>query len=773
MPLPQAKITLTNTNSETGFVHFTKINAVLEGRIRRSVGAGGDQAVLTVLASDWPAGYDEHGEFEININPTEGPGNRLNLKGYRLKMKIPFNVSREIGEPDEEPSASLYRILLETELRSMRDGFGGLIREGTLNELDEDGFVDIAHADYKTTQELVDICLDSMGLDHEAAPVELNTGIDGSDIDAPGPLDWGNARPLNELDAIVSRLGWTIVQLNNGKVAVRQLRRAGESIDIPADIQAVAEPYEFGSMPSVHSSKIIVTSGATRSTIITSRTLSPGGTNGLEWVVFDPKTNEWNTQPATALVDYQNGLLPGEVDPESAKLLGQLFKAVRLTGDDLIKSSTFVNIPSAITEGDFAEFAGAPGVVEARCCVKVGSDILENTPVGDAGDPIRLDGLRAISGAGVFVLPSDVEYIRMNGFGSGRRSDARELAGNDLKITYAHESNTGDYTTDYFVVGFEFGVNKGAVSINTMLPADVLVALDDVNVVKIGAPLLRRVMVWNEGDDEEVSVNSEKLIDIAKQIATARMSSSLVQSGAIELRGIVDINPGDIDGSVTSVSWDTVAHTTTITINQHEVPRSHYEKLQRASGDSLTSGIGALRLRRSSAAQGTARNTLVADNDLAINGVSTPEGNPAIRGRIRSTSGIAAAEDSGVRVRREIAPIYEQTTIFVQITGANAFGANRWIYDWEEVRFENGLPVKTGSIRKSSTHGQALNIMEMLNSAGGVQANGININMALGTFAIQPVSDFAVVRLSGPFIDGAQSRWYFESINAFDGECAS
>lgn len=778
MALTQTSILLSNYDRVADLQHVTAIRATVDGPIRRSIGSSGDPVTLTVLATDWPVGWNELHDFWIIINSGQGKGSALTLKGYRLRMKIPASYGRDLGDPSGTVTPREYRLLLETSLRGLRDGLGNLITEGTLNELDEDNLVDTLHADYQTNQELVTTCLDAMGLDHEAAPASLNLAVDGTTtVDAPGPLDWGNARPIDEIDGLLSRIGWTIVQLNNGKIAVRRLRRAGEAITIPAPIAAVAEPYELGTMPAVRSSKIIVTSGATRSTIITSRSLEvdtpPAGINALEWCVFDAAQNTWGAQSGSALTTYQNGLMPGGVNPTAAKDLGQLYRAVRLTGDDLIKASMFVNIPHTLDQGDFAIFKGAAAVVEAKCAVKVGNDVLENVPDDDMGLAIRIDGVRAISGDGVFVLPPDAEFVRVDGLPSGRRGDVRELVGEELTITFAHESNTGDYTTDYFVVGFEWSITGPTITIDSMLPADVLLALEDPTVVKVGAPMLRRVMTLIEGDTEvPVSLNSDVLIEIAKKIAIARLSSNLAQSGVIELRGIIDINPGDIDGSVTSVAFDILGYRTLITINQHEVPRSFYERIQRISGESIASGIGALRLRRSSASLSDVRNTLTAD-DRTGGGSSnaSPESNPSMRGRSRTMSGVQGVSDSGVKTRREMPTIIEQTTIYAQITSSISLGANLWEYDWEEVRFNAGLPVRTGATRTSTSHGKAYNTMEMLNTASGVQGNGVDIANLLGSFEIKPISTKAVVLLSGPFNDNDTPRWYFQAVNSVDGTC--
>ncbi|MGV6813834.1 MAG: hypothetical protein ACWA5W_02355, partial [Phycisphaerales bacterium] len=373
MTLPQTKITISNIDPATGAMHITKLRAVADGPIRRSIGSSGDSVTLRVDASQWPANYADDGEFQINVNPGE-VGNELVLAGYRLVSKFSVSMGSDLGSGGANPVGKEFIVRLENGLRAMRDGYGGLLNAGTLNELDTEGLVDINHPQYKTNQQLVDLCLDAIGLDHLPAPAGLDTGVDGQPIFAPGPLDWGNARPLNELESVLSRIGWSVVQLNDGRVSVVRLLRAGQAISIPANIAAVAEPYKLESMPGVRGAKMIVTSGATRSTIVTTRQLddskAPSAT-ALEWVIYDPTTNDWVPQPATAIDDYRAGITAADLTPTQSKQIGQLFRALRINQSEIDQVNTFVNIPTAIDFGDLAKFAGGPGVVEAACCVKV------------------------------------------------------------------------------------------------------------------------------------------------------------------------------------------------------------------------------------------------------------------------------------------------------------------------------------------------------------------------------------------------------------------
>jgi hypothetical protein len=771
-PPPQTTVRIRNRDRVTGNYHITTVRAVPEGPIRRTIGATGDPITMVVQASEWPGSFDESGEFEIRINTAQAE-NDLTLAGYILKNKLPISMGTTLANPDGTPTPKQYRLLFENRLRAHREGYGGLIRERTFNELDENGFVDTAATHYKTNQELVELALSSMGIPYEPAPVELNTGVDGTALNAPGPMDWGNARPVAELETILGSIGWTLVQLNDGTVAVRQLRRAGQPITIPDEIENLAEPYELVSSPAARASKIVITSGATRSITIRSLDL-----DDLEWVVFDSATNEWVAQDPSALTSYKEGLKPGNTDPEGGRQLAQLYRAVRLKNESpdfhFDTKSRFINIPTNLDQGDYVPFAGSAGVVEAICTTKLPGDQLKNTPTLDTDPLLRLEGLRAIPGAGVFVLPTTAEFVRVDGYPTGRRGDARVLVGDELVITFAHESDSGDYYADYFANAFEWVESEGVISVNALDFAGLQDAMDDPSVVKVSAPFLRRVGIYDPNFTNPVTINSAELEEVAKQYAIAYLSSGSAEAGVIQLRGIVDINPGDIDGAVTSVLFDVDRNMTVITINQHEIPRSHYEQFQRMAGRSITAGIGSLQLNRSSAAKSDVRTNFAAEGGGGSSMDTSPEGSAASRGRERAMSGVTGSIDAGPRPRAELATVAEMGSCYAMITGSTANGSNKWLYDWEEVRFENGTAVKTDSIRKSSTHGKAINTFELVNSGAGVQGNGIDLANLSGTFAIKPIpTDKAIVKLEGPINDGTNDLWVFSAPNGVDGQCAT
>lgn len=782
MTAPSPNSVLLQSVDSTGLTDPVSVRGVLAGPLRRSIGSTGDQAVVVIRKSDWPAGWDVNNNITITINPDGGTDVKLVAKGYRIKNLVASQFGVPFGTEDP-PVAHQYQLLLETEIRTMRDSRGGLITETTYNELDENGLVDTAASDYQSVRDLVNTALDAIGMDRVYATAAINETIDGQTVIAPGPIDWGNARSVTELDALLTRVGWSVVHKLNGKLSVVRLHRAGQPLDIPTATLNKAEPFELVKSPGIRGTKILVTSGATRTTMVTSRSL--GSTNPLVWLQFDERTNAWLTQldydilypdePGPEdIAAYQAGLTSEQLNPNAAKGLAQQFRAVGLTFEDFTRSNALVNIPAEITAGDLLDFAGSPGVIEARCCIDIGSEQLQNVPADDEGTPVRIDGVKAVTGDGVFILPPVAEYVRVDGLSMGRKSDTRMLADDDLTVTFAYESNTGDFETDYFVRGYEAVEDEGELIIRDLNAAETTAAISDPNTIKMGLPQLRRVMLWPEVDANPTALNDTALEGIAREHAASRIAWGEAESGTIPLRGLVTINPGDLGGAVTAVTWDQQSHMTYLEIDAHEVPRSETEQERRAIGDSIAAGLGPVYLNRSSVSLGDARSGMTVDQTLLTPNPGNPESNPQLRGKGRATSGQKELGSSGI-ASGGLATIRGMTSILAVITESALIGTNRFGYSWEEARYDAASETFVGDDagRTSATHGVAINLAEASNSSSGVQGNGVDLDSLTSGFALQPIRGNPVVELRGPFDADGTPRWWFSSTNAIDGECAS
>lgn len=774
-PPPEITVRLFNTSRE-GVDSLNVIPITPLSPIGRSVGSSGDPFQATIAVGAFPLDWDELGTFSISIGEP-GEAVMLELAGYRLKNRQATNHGRTLGDPTGPVTPHAEVLTFETELRSIRDGRGGLLTVGQLNPLDIDGHVDTEHSDYMTNSELADLALAALGMPFEACPVAINTAADGETaIDAPGPLDWGNQRPLTELEALLSRVGWTLAIKNDGTLRCVRLARAGETITLPASISDNAEPYTLTPSPGIRSSKIVVTSGSTRTTVITQRDL-----DNLDWLAFDSRTGLWLAQSDFDIL-YPSEVGPADLDAFKAgvrasgitvggsKGLDTVFRAVGLIGDEITEAGTFVNIPTELDYGIFEQFAGTPGIVEARGCVDMGGEQFVNVPGSDAGSPVRVEGLQALPNQAVFLLPPDLIYARMADGNIGRRSDARALTGDDLVITFAHESNTGVATDDYFIVGYEL-VDSGGPALDKMSDAELEAAMTDRTTIKVSAPQLRRLAERALGATEITPMNDAQLEAIAEQIVWAKVAEDALESGVITVRGLIDVQPGDADGAISRVIWDHVALQTLVFLNQHERPRSELETERRAVGDSIGLGVSYLFGTRSTASLSDVRTQMTADRAVPTSVPGDPALNAPQRGQERAQGGQVPTAGEGSHLLPTALP--QRTTIYARITGDTELAgeSNRWSYTWEEVRMTGYSADATDASRKSDTHGLAINTMENGNTDSGIIGPGYDTANIPTGFALQPIRTGAVVQLHGPFPTDVGNLWYFQASNVLDGEC--
>lgn len=771
--------TLTGTLSD-GTPSEAVIACMPMSAIRRSIGLYGDDLVVSVKAADWAAlDWDVTKPISIVFGDAAGP---ITLGGYYFNRVsagmfgiLPEDVTQTIV-------LGTIIVFLETQPRKLREARGGLLTIGTVNRLGEDGLVDTAHADYMTWQELVDAALDATGLAHDACPSSINTAIDGTTtLDAPGPLDWGNARAISELEALLAQVGYAAVFANDGsKISVVRLFRSGENLSLPTLITDNDDTYYSDVSASLRGSTIVVTSGTTRATIITSRSLDGTDEPALEWVAFDERTGDWlnatewdalyptELQPGN-IADFQSG--PDGLDPEEMRGFARLFTAVRLVDDtsdpenpklDRTRRSRFV-IPSTLA-GDSVELARITGVVLGRFCVHAAASQFANWPAGDTDTPIRLDGVQLISGEGVFVLPSDVTWVRMDGVSVGTHAEARALADDDLTIWFAHEADTGEFKQDYFVAAFEVGVSVGVVSLTELIDTDLDDAIADPMSVKIDAPFLRRFSYQNPGDATPTSINDTELKAVAEQLALMKAGSALVTTAVIPLRGFINVQPGAASGAVSSVEWRLTEGRTIVQINSHEVPQASYDRAERQARRSIAAGLRRYSLPGSSAGQTDTRAGSTPGELAGVGGAgrgTAPEAASGTRGRDRALRGGEAIRSQGVRPGEGYPRQAEMSRKIGRVVSATSISDRRWLYTLNEQRVSGTSYVDTG------TTFTALNMAEANNSATGVQGNSTDADLYTGTFDLLQARGNPVVECFGPI----GSHFHFYYANAVDGEC--
>lgn len=769
------------------------ISATPIGPLRRSIGLNADAAAVTVKSSEFPSDFDVLKPFRLRL--TFG-ADVITLGGYELVENAAGPLGVEL-DASGSPTARTRELRLRTVVGSIREGRGNLLTVGTVNKLGRNNLVDTSDPAYLSYQALATLCLNAIGLGG-TAPAAMNLAADGvTTLTAPGPLDWGNERALPNLEDLVSQIGWAATLKNDGSaIRLDRLRRAGETITLPASLTAAAEPYELSTVRPTRSKKIIVTSGRTRATTLASRYLS-----SLEWVGYDDRTGEWLNQAEWAAA-YPNSsaagwrpsdeVLPGSIASFNAgpngpdadsnasdyrRAFGRIFTALRLKGTDLTRASRFVTIRDINTTDTGLPFTSGPAQLFTYGARPTAGGQFQNEPIDDQADFISLPGVAAISGAGVFKLPPDLAYVRIAPGPLGTHADAVAIAGTDLIIDFAHESNTGTHQTDYYVAGFEITNNAGVLSASKMGATALNTALADPNVVKVEAPFLRLIRREVSGG-ALVTLNGSELDAIAEQLAIMRGADETAQAGVIECRGLVDLEPGDASGAISAVTWDWRTGRTFFEINQHEVPQSEFDQLANRARRSVAAGLGRFSNPGSGVGLREVRTATTPGESAALSGGrggAEPETTNARRGRERS----AAIEvvDSPSELADSSAPRGEQFgMIFARITSATKPDADvpRWEYDWEQVTVNEDADL-TASGLTSATAGKAYNLRESDNAASGVQGNGVSMDTLPNGFDFKSLEG-AVVPLWGPlrFNSGTPKQiWLTVASYAVDGSCVA
>lgn len=784
MSIPQVIARLTGTTS-AGAPSLESTTCRLVTPPRRSVGLFGDVLVVVIpyngVGSDW----DLAAPFLLSIGEDlGGVFTGVTLGGYYLRQR------REVAW-GEDPSTGVFRfheieLVFVTLPGVLRDGRGGLLTAGTLNRTDRTGRVDTSDPGYATRQALVDLCLDALGVPHDPCPAGINTPVDGvTTIHAPGPLDWGLTRALPEIEQLLADVGWAATLANLGdKIVVHRLRRGGETITLPPAITADAEPYSPEVSSGLRPSRIVVTSGRTRTTVITDRSLDSAGAVPLEWVAFDARSGQWlNGAEWTAAYPAEVG--PGDIafwregpggadrSVEDLRAFDRMFTALRLHADDRPGAAALVTLSESVNaDGDV--FGGTPAVLFARYCVDQGGGTFVNEP-GDADPLVRLDGVRAVPGEGVFILPTDATFVRMSPGPNGGHADADALGDTDLRIVFAHESARGDWARDYYASGWEVSTTGGVVSVTQMNASALAAAIADDEVVTIEAPWLRRVVVQLEGDVSETPLNDAALDAVAKQLALARVGADLVTTFEIEVRGIRAIEPGDAEGAVSAVEWDLAGNRTRVFVNTHETPGAEFDRLEAAARRSVAAGLGRFSLAGSSAGTMSSRAGSTPGETTtgaaSAGGAAAPEATSGLRGRERAAAGRPVQGESGGGLRRATTRS-EASSLWAEILDYTEVAPNVWHYQWREVRLGGGGWAAVANGRDYLTHGVAINTIEAPNDGVGLEGNGVDMGNLVGTFAMRPVGTGAVVLLRGPYsLGGGATRMVFSAVNQVDGEC--
>lgn len=139
---------------------------------------------------------------------------------------------------------------------------------------------------------------------------------------------------------------------------------------------------------------------------------------------------------------------------------------------------------------------------------------------------------------------------------------------------------------------------------------------------------------------------------------------------------------------------------------------------------------------------------------------------------IKTGPGMLAADQANRVIDSNAPKDRSRAKFFVRITGHTMLSANRWQYDWEEVMlFGTAFITKSGG-RNSVTYDKAYNLLEVGNSATGVQGNGVVVENLPQGFAIVAIGTGAIVEITQvTYFSGGQWGYWFSVPNSVDGTC--
>lgn len=750
-------------------------------------GGGGDVTItlkredyLALDEGDTPIGLPLAGDVRAEIAFGFDPGEVIQLGGYWVRHVAPQRFGVPLGgNPETDAAFREYAVTLSLLPSRWADGRGGYLWNTVRNPATPDGLAPPVGDPLRVENSALLAILDGY------LPLPIATPIPSTvdAFDPPAAIDWSVGRPVQEIQSLLARIGHAPVLSQTGEeIEIVRLAIAGEPIELPDPFPSGAEPYELVEHVGVRAKRVIVTSGRTRSTILTARDVS-----SLEPVWFDDRTGRW-LNDADTLALYPTETQPGDIDalregpgangrpPEE---FNRVLRCFRVPSSMLPRIGAIVAINTpvevAIPGGeDTLELGSSPAAAFGDFAQPSG---------GGAGqfsqrNAASISGVRVDAVNRVFVFPFPM--VKLDA-AQGSLSDLVEIEAGDIFVVFAHDIDESPSfpATNYYMRLFSAEVVEGELDV-TMSDDEVVItgALLDPEVVIVEAPFLRRVgsdlpgpaIAW---------LNDEELDAAALSLAKARITAGAARTGVITFAGFRGFYPGDWGGAVTSVTWDLPRASTTVSINQHEVALSALDQAEAIAGRSLAAGLSRFTLPGASAAMsdvrgGSTPGASSAPGAALGNGSASldPASNSGGRG---AGATLAAPPTIGAPTPEDAR--FEPGVFLAKITGATSIATNRWKYTWIEasITAAGGFADAASGGRSSATHGHAINLAEGMNTGAGVEGNGVNRDNLPATFSMQAVPTGRHVFMRGPFgVPGAPvgERWCaFDMSNADDGPC--
>ncbi len=722
------------------------------GPITRSVGFAPSELRVRIKREDWEgAGGDrtERGRWKITIGDTVSI---FDLEDYVLRQVTAVTRGRDYPG-GATVRAQEFELLFETVPALWREGRGGVLAQGVLNPVDEDG-VALSLADNpqrKENTQLATLCLGRLDNAFNLPPASLDL------LAPPGPLDWSNARAPQELADLLKRTSHDLAIHNNGRINIFKQFVAGDPLILPPAIADAAAPDGINLQPALRASTLLITSGRSRSIVLKQLTA-----DDIEWVWFDDRLGQWLNTTETET------LYPGETTPtdlgalrlgpgktnEEKNAFSRLFRAARLIGANA--GARFADLPHKAAIGGF-EVSGVSAVAISDAAFITGPGQFNNAPGLERVESVNVDVNAGVISFNKLMVKVDSASGNLVGSGVGGFAELRELTTNELTLIVALESDSGDLRTDHYVAAFN--LDAGGQVQRLTNEGEITLAINDASTVAVDGPFLVRVL-RDEGAGTLTPLNDAGLDAAALSLAKARISAEELESGVLELAGLVEVEPGDFNGAATSVTYDVERKRTLISIGSSDLPASIFDAIAAGARHSVVTGLARFNLSGSSTGQ----------SDVT----ASDQGSTALGRALAARRGAERASTPRITPSITPRPIPDLTPPrwLARLKNPSPLSGNRWTYEWDEVVARGpGVFETVVGARDHTTHGLAYVGAEAFNTGAGVEGDGIDHDALPGDFAMQPLGD-QVVEMIGPVGDAADS-WcvILGPVNNVDGAC--
>lgn len=626
----------------------------------------------------------------------------ITVKGWRIADIVEVSHGNTVGNVTERDLE--WDLILEDARWKLGGDRGGALFQGVLNPIDTQG--EIVASQRLENSELVALCIAALPMTYREGTLPMAVADAMDAVEPMAEIIWRGADAATELQRLLDWTRCAFALNQDATYSIVKLLDPGNN-PVGPDIVGVAPlPSSVHSISPESPGKCIITSAPTRTLIQRQRVLDPLSFRPMEFVgieadgTIDRLVNlSWWPPGKTPIEVFRNNF--ADVAADNRRLAQQsVFRMCRLYYLDLEEDWTFTD---RIVEDPTVTVGPERGVpLSFRVQAK---GIAQNVN----GDWYNIDSLRIVEDVQFDMSRGIIRFrepmVRLSQVTKTPEAHAVEMTDDHIVFTFAHYPNEGD-TSDYFNAVYEW---NGAAVVEDTAPTALADALAE-GVPVYRFPDLQLLAIEDSPDLTYTLQNETEIKALALGYAKSMITAPDARFQVREYPGMHDVDP---TGSITRVLWSPdEAFVTTVQMGHHQKITADY--LQRLFANQAARGGSAGSPRGGGAGIGLARSA------------SVPVGSGSL------------GPSSGERVRSSIAsgltastPERHIRSFFAEITLSASGGANRWVYDFEEiVKTSTGLGASKWTHPTNKITGQAGNLFEVINvGTPGTAYLGIGITV--------------------------------------------